>query len=135
MEGYGGHLDPSDLFNTVTRTVYTATLALEKLGHPLFQDIDPRKTNPHFFRNIAITHERRHGDPTKRKAFHKVIGNSEAVGDRDYNEMNPGEKTVDAKGWWKSETLQGKAALSAQIKTLMSKLTKEERKQLVLELL
>jgi hypothetical protein len=127
--------EPSGLFTTVTRAVYTATSALKNLGHPLFQDIDPRKTNPHFFRNIAITHERRHGDPTKRKAFHKVIGNSEAVGDRDYNEMHPGEKTVDAKGWWKSETLQGKAALIAQIKALMSKLTIEEKRQLFFEVL
>ena len=88
-----------------------------------------------FFRNIAITHERRHGDPTKRKAFHKVLGNSEATGDKDYNEMHPGEKTVDAKDWWKSETLQGKSALTAQVKALMAKLPKEERQQLLMEFL
>lgn len=135
LEGYGKQIEASDLFTIVTRAVYTATSALKMLEHPLFKDIEPRRTNPHFFRNIAITHERRHGDPTKRKAFHKVIGNSEAIGDKDYNEMHPGEKTVDAKEWWKSETLEGKAALRAKIKALSSKLTVEERRKLFLELL
>ncbi|WP_348230865.1 hypothetical protein [Trichocoleus desertorum] len=135
LEGYGKQIEAGDLFTIVTRAVYTATSALKMLEHPLFKDIDPRKTNPHFFRNIAITHERRHGDPKKRKAFHKVIGNSEAVGDKDYNEMHPGEKTVDAKEWWKAKTLEGKAAISAQIKALASKLPVEERRKLLLELL
>ena len=111
MEGYGKPLGPTDLYSTVRRAVYTATAALKGLEHPLFKDLDPRKTNPHFFRNIATTHERRHGNPAHRKAFHKVLGNSEAVGDEDYNEMHPGEKTQDAKGWWQSVTLQGKPAL------------------------
>jgi hypothetical protein len=135
LEGYGKQLQASHLFTTVTRAVYTASAALKMLEHPLFKDIEPRKTNPHFFRNIAVTHERRHGDPTKRKAFHKVIGNSEAVGDQEYNEMHPSEKTVDAKGWWESPTLEGKTALVAQIKALASKLQAEERRKLFLELL
>lgn len=135
LETYGKQIEASDIFTTVTRAVYTATSTLKMLKNPLFKDVEPRKTNPHFFRNIAITHERRYGDPTKRKALHKVLGNSEAVGDRDYNEMHPEEKTVDAKGWWKSETLEGKAALIAQIKALFSKLTAEEKRNLLLELL
>lgn len=135
MEGYGEPLEASGLFTIVTRAVYTASLALKESGHSLFKDIDPRKTNPHFFRNIAITHERRHGDPAKRKAFHKVIGNSEQVGDLHYNEMHPGEKTVDAENWWQSETLQGKNAIRSQIKFLTSKLTKEEKQQLLMELI
>lgn len=135
LETYGKQLEASDLFTTVTRAVYTATSFLKQVEHPLFKDVEPRRTNPHFFRNIAITHERRHGDPTKRKAFHKVLGNSEEIGDRDYNEMHPGEKTVDAKEWWKSETLEGKAALIAQIKALASKLTVQERRNLFMELL
>lgn len=135
LEGYGEPLEASGVFTIVTRAVYTASLALKESGHPLFKDIDPRKTNPHFFRNIAITHERRHGDPAKRKAFHKVIGNSEQVGDLHYNEMHPGEKTVDAENWWQNETLQGKNAIISQIKFLMSKLTKEERQQVFVELI
>ena len=135
MEGYGVPLDAGGVVNIVTRGVYTASLALKKSGHPLFKNIDPRRTNPHFFRNIAITHERRYGDPAKRKAFHKVIGNSEKVGDLHYNEMHPGEKTVDAKDWWLSETLQGKNAIISQIKFLQSKLTKEEKQQLLIELI
>ena len=49
MEGYGQPLAASSLFTMVTRAVYTASLALKKSGHPLFIDIEPRKTNPHFF--------------------------------------------------------------------------------------
>ncbi|MBD1865264.1 MULTISPECIES: hypothetical protein [Trichocoleus] len=135
LEGYGRPMKASDLFNAVTRAVYTASAALKMLEHPLFKDIEPRKTNPHFFRNIAITHERRHGDPSKRKAFHKVLGNSEAIGDKDYNEMHPSEKTVGAKEWWKSDTLEGQAAVMAKVKALTSKLPVEERKKLLLELL
>ncbi|MBD0261841.1 MAG: hypothetical protein ICV85_10830 [Tolypothrix sp. T3-bin4] len=135
MSGYGEPLDANGVVATVTRAVYTASLALKKSGHPLFKNIDPRKTNPHFFRNIAITHERRYGDPAKRKAFHKVIGNSEQIGDLHYNEMHPGEKTADAKDWWLGETLPGKNAIISQIKFLLSKLTKEEKQQLLMELI
>ena len=135
LESYGGELSASGLFTLVTRAVYSASAALQAEEHPLFKDIAPRRTNPHFFRNIAITHERRHGDPSKRKAFHKVLGNSEKVGDEVYNEMHPSEKTVEAKEWWKSEILQGKPAIIAHIKASMMKLSSEERRQLFLEFL
>lgn len=127
MLGFGKQLSASGLFNIVTRAVFSASRELKKSDHPLFRYIDPRKTNPHYFRNIAITHERRYGNPAKRKAFHKVIGNSEQVGDRDYNEMHPSEKTVDAQGWWQSDILQSNTGLIAHIRMLLEKLPEEER--------
>ncbi len=127
MLGFGKQISASGLFNVVTRAVFSASRELKKSGHPLFRDIDPRKTNPHYFRNIAITHERRHGNPAKRKAFHKVLGNSEQVGDRDYNEMHPSEKTVDAQGWWQSDILQSNTGLVAHIRMLLEKLPEEEK--------
>ncbi|MEP1079449.1 hypothetical protein NDI52_28980 [Leptolyngbya sp. PL-A3] len=135
LEGYGKELSASGLVTMVTRAVYSSSVALKAEGNPLFENVDPRKTNPHYYRNIAITHERRYGEPQKRKAFHKVLGNSEKVGDEVYNEMHPAEKTIDAKDWWQSETLQGKSAIIAHIKVLMAKLTSEEKRQLFLEFL
>jgi hypothetical protein len=127
---FGCRLEAEDVFSTVSRAVYSASVALIETNHPLFKDVEPRRTNPHFFRNIGITHERRHGDPGKRKAFHKVIGNSEEVGDKVYNIMEPGEKTVDAKYWWKTDNSMGKERAFTKIKTLLPKLSHEEMVQL-----
>ncbi|MBM0744270.1 hypothetical protein JOY44_22095 [Phormidium sp. CLA17] len=111
----------------VVSAVYNATSALIELEHPLFKGLDPKHTNPHFYRNIGITHERRHGDPSKREAFHKVIGNSPAEGDKTYNEMHPQEKTVKATGWWKPFN-DGSDTIS-QIQMLLEQLPPEERLQ------
>lgn len=127
---FGCQLEAEDVFSTVSRAVYSASVALIETNHPLFKDVNPRRTNPHFFRNIGITHERRHGDPAKRKAFHKVIGNSEKVGDKVYNIMEPGEKTVDAKYWWKTDNSMGKERAFTKIKTLLPKLSHDEILQL-----
>ncbi|MTF40320.1 hypothetical protein [Cyanobacterium aponinum] len=127
---FGCQLEAEDVFSIVSRAVYTASVALIETNHPLFKGTDPRRTNPHFFRNIGITHERRHGDPAKRKAFHKVIGNSEEVGDKVYNIMEPGEKTVDAKYWWKTDNSMGKQRAFIKIKTLLPKLSHDEILQL-----
>jgi hypothetical protein len=127
---FGCRLEADDVFSKVSRAVYSASVALIETNHPLFKDINPRRTNPHFFRNIGITHERRHGDPAKRKAFHKVIGNSEEVGDKVYNIMEPGEKTVDAQYWWKTDNSMGKERAFTKIKTLLPKLTQAEILQL-----
>lgn len=127
---FGYQLEAGDLFSIVSRAVYSASVALIETNHPLFEDVNPRRTNPHFFRNIGITHERRHGDPAKRKAFHKVIGNSEEVGDKVYNIMEPGEKTVDAKYWWKTDNSMGKERAFTKIKTLLPKLSQAEILQL-----
>lgn len=129
-QSYGQPLEADHLFSIVKRSVYTASAALVAIGHPLFKGIEPRRTNPHYFRNIAITHERRHGDPSKRKAFHKVLGNSEAIGDEDYNEMHPAEKTVDAKGWWKTGSEKGSDSEWNNILKLIPKLTEQELAQL-----
>lgn len=126
FDSFGLPMEASDIYSLVTRAVYTASTALAEQEHPLFKGIEPRQTNPHYFRNIAITHERRNGDPSKRKAFHKVLGNSEKVGDRDYNEMHPEEKTVDAKGWWKSETESDSVKSLTKIKTLLPSLKPDE---------
>ncbi|GFE71884.1 hypothetical protein [Chroococcus sp. FPU101] len=126
FETFGLPIKAGDLFSIVRSSVYTASAALAEQEHPLFKGIEPRKTNPHYFRNIAITHERRYGDPTKRKAFHKVLGNSEKIGDKDYNEMYPEEKTVDAKNWWQSETGSDSFKALTKIKKLLPSLTSRE---------
>ena len=127
---YGEPLEADALFSIVKRAVYTASAGLATIEHPLFKGIEPRRTNPHYFRNIATTHERRYGDPSKRKAFHKMLGNSESIGDKDYNEMHPEEKTVEAKDWWKTGSAKGSDSNWNNILKLIPKLTEQERAQL-----
>ncbi|HEY9660649.1 MAG TPA: hypothetical protein V6C65_19510, partial [Allocoleopsis sp.] len=93
-------LHRENLTSLVKTAVFDARAILIETEHPLFKGLDPRQTNPHFYRNNGITHERRYGDPDKRQAFHKMIGNSVTEGDRTYNEMTPFEKTMQASGWW-----------------------------------
>lgn len=115
----------------VTIAVFNASSILKETGHPLFEGIEPRRTNPHFFRNNGITHERRHGDPEKRAAFHKMIGNSVSEGDRTYNEMTASEKTLQAAGWWDTEPKQMEIPpdLQAMVQKLQ-RLSPQERQML-----
>lgn len=124
-ENKGTSITAGNFRGLVTKAVYNSTSALIESRHPLFEGMEPKCTNPHFFRNIAITHERRNGDPARREAFHKVIGNSVAEGDRTYNEMSPAEKTAQASGWWEPSAHQGISL--GQIKELLGNLSPDER--------
>lgn len=111
----------------VVTAVYNATYQLIELKHPLFEGVNPKYTNPHFFRNIATTHERRYGDPRKREAFHNVLGNSVKEGDRTYNEMRPAEKSAAAAGWWKTSQQQQP---DLEMQVFLASLTPEQREKL-----
>lgn len=127
-ESKGKPFERESFRDLVVTAVHNATSILAESEHPLFVGVDPKRTNPHFFRNIGTTHQRRNGDPAKRAAFHKVIGNSVAEGDRTYNEMLPSEKTKPAANWWKSG---GNSQQNLdQIRALLSELTLEERAKL-----
>lgn len=122
----GTQLSVSSLHSLVSSTIYSAcrdlkTAAyseLEKLmgqerseiearqflSHTskLFIDIEPKRTNPHFLRHLGSTEIRRfNATPAQVKAFHKIIGNSEAEGEKSYSMLEPEEKTEQAISWRK----------------------------------
>ena len=79
----------------VTRRVYKATSFLFD---------EPKRINPHFFRNIIITHQRKHGDPSKREPLATMMGQSIETADRIYNLMNRRDRTEKAQDWWKPKS-------------------------------
>ncbi len=117
-----------NLRGLVVTAVFNASSVLIENQHPLFAGMDPRQTNPHFYRNNGITHERRHGDPNKRSAFHKMIGNSVREGDRTYNEMTASEKTLQAAGWWKTDPSPENAP--AHLRSILNELSTEDKELL-----
>lgn len=124
-ESRGQPYERENIRDVVVKAVYNASYQLITEQHPLFLEMeDPRQTNPHFFRNIGTTHERRHGDPSKREAFHKVLGNSVQEGDRTYNEMTPSEKSSKASGWWKKAKTN---ETNSDLIKFLSGLTPEQR--------
>ncbi|MBD2054552.1 site-specific integrase [Oculatella sp. FACHB-28] len=63
---------------------------------------EPKRTNPHFFRNIAITHQRKNGDPQQQEALAELMGHSVDEANRTYSLMTSREKTSKAQSWWDS---------------------------------
>ncbi len=76
----------------VTKSMYKATSYL--FG-------EPKRINPHFFRNIAITHQRKSGDPDQQEGLAELMGHSVQEANRIYNLMSSREKTEKARDWWK----------------------------------
>jgi len=62
---------------------------------------EPKRINPHFFRNIGITHQRKHGDSDQQEALAEVMGHSVEEANRIYSLMSSREKTESAQNWWK----------------------------------
>lgn len=92
-EAMGKPFTESLLGNFVTHRVYKATSFL-------FQE--PKRINPHFFRNIIITHQRKHGDPSQKEPLATMMGQSVGIGDKTYNLMTRRERTAKVQNWWKS---------------------------------
>ncbi|WP_143162131.1 hypothetical protein [Phormidesmis priestleyi] len=131
-DSVGLPLGPGNLTSLVKTAAFNASANLGEMGHLLFEGLEPRQTNPHFYRNNGITHERRYGNPEKRAAFHKMIGNSISEGDRTYNEMTASEKTVQAAGWW--DTQSDKTDTPRRLHGILQQLSSQE-KQLLKKLL
>ncbi len=70
-----------------------------KVTSYLFEE--PKRINPHFFRNIGITHQRKHGDSDQQEALAEVMGHSVEEANRIYSLMSSREKTEKARNWWK----------------------------------
>jgi integrase len=62
---------------------------------------EPKRTNPHFFRNIAITHQRMYGTPEQQEAMAEMLGHSVKEANRTYSLMTSRDKTLKARQWWK----------------------------------
>jgi hypothetical protein len=62
---------------------------------------EPKRINPHFFRNIGITHQRKHGDSDQQEALAEIMGHSVEEANRIYSLMSSREKTEKARNWWK----------------------------------
>lgn len=92
-EAMGKPFTESLLGNFVTRRVYKATSFL-------FQE--PKRVNPHFFRNLVITHQRKHGDPSQKEPLATMMGQSVETADKTYNLMTRRERTAKVQNWWKS---------------------------------
>lgn len=110
-----------------------------------FLTIDPKRTNPHFFRHLASTDLRRQGaSHEQKKAFHKIIGNSVAMGDKSYTLLELEEETQQAITWRKdleqklplkqhenlSRSLQSQGLKSVNVEKLVSILTPEQKREL-----
>jgi hypothetical protein len=68
--------------------------------YKLFLNIEPKRTNPHFFRHLGSTEIRRgNASAGEIKAFHNIIGNSVQQGDTSYNILEPEEETQKAVSW------------------------------------
>jgi hypothetical protein len=68
--------------------------------YKLFLNIEPKRTNAHFFRHLGSTEIRRgNASASKIKAFHNIIGNSVQQGDTSYNILEPEEETQAAVSW------------------------------------
>ncbi len=91
-EAMGKPFTESLLGNFVTHRVYKATSFL-------FQE--PKRVNPHFFRNLVITHQRMHGDPSQKEPLATMMGQSVATADKTYNLMTRRDRTAKARNWWK----------------------------------
>ena len=64
-EAYGKPFNAGSLNKRVTSHMYKI---------PSFLFGEPRRTNPHFFRNIAITHQRKNGNPQQQEALAELMG-------------------------------------------------------------
>lgn len=121
----------SHFCTTIKGAVRTATAVLIESGHPLFVGLNPKATNPHFFRHIDSTHIRRiKANPNIIQAFHKGIGNSPEEGDRSYSLLTPEEKTADGAAWWKVKDSSNDVENVEQIRKLIAKLSPEDRRKL-----
>lgn len=122
----GKQLSVSSLHSLVSSTIYSACRDLKTAAYSeleqlmgqgrgefearqllsrtskLFIDIDPKRTNPHFLRHLGSTEIRRlNATPAEVKAFHKIIGNSEAEGEKSYSMLELDEETEQAISWRK----------------------------------
>lgn len=88
----GKPFNAGSLGKFVTHRVYKATSFL-------FQE--PKRINPHFFRNIIITHQRQHGDPSQKEPLATMMGQSVTTADKIYNLMTLRDLTEKAQNWWK----------------------------------
>lgn len=93
-EAYGKPYTEDALYKLVTNHIY-------KVTSYLFDE--PRRTNPHFFRNIAITHQRKHGNSQQQEALAELMGHSVSEADRTYNLMTSRDKTSKAHNWWETQ--------------------------------
>ena len=97
--GSNGHSDSmgrpfneNSLGHFVTNRVYKATS---------FLFCKPKRVNPHFFRNLIITHQRTHGDSSQQESLAVMMGQSVETANKIYNLMTPRDKTAKVKNWWK----------------------------------
>ncbi len=68
--------------------------------YKLFLNIEPKRTNAHFFRHLGSTEIRRgNASASEIKAFHNIIDNSVEQGDTSYNILEPEEETQKAVSW------------------------------------
>jgi hypothetical protein len=68
--------------------------------YKLFLNLEPKRTNAHFFRHLGSTEIRRgNASAGEIKAFHNIIGNSVQQGDTSYNILEPEEETQKAVSW------------------------------------
>lgn len=93
-EAYGKPYAEDALYKLVTNHTYKVTSFLFD---------EPKRTNPHFFRNIAITHQRKHGNSQQQEALAELMGHSVAEADRTYSLMTSRDKTSKAHNWWESK--------------------------------
>ena len=81
--------------------------------HQCFIDIEPRRTNIHYWRHLVSTAIRKaDASLSQLKALHKIIGNSVEIGNTVYNQLELEEETADATSW--RRTLIGTTGLSEQ---------------------
>lgn len=55
---------------------------------------------PHDFRNIAITHHRKHGNRNQDEGLAEIMGHSKEMADKTYSMMTSAEITEKAENWW-----------------------------------
>lgn len=85
LESFGAMWTASHLGGLVTKAIYRLT---------------GQRTSPHIFRNIAITHQRQHGDPAQRIALAEVMGHDPLTADKIYDLTSSRDRSKKAKDWW-----------------------------------
>jgi integrase len=94
-ESYGNPLSDVTVGSLVKTTMYTAT------GN-LFDN--PKRTTPHDFRRIAITWQRKYGNPAQQEALAELMGHSVQEANKTYSQLTSRDVTERAKEWWKPIT-------------------------------
>jgi hypothetical protein len=106
--------------------------------HNVFLDLEPKRTNVHYWRHIISSLLRKNeATYAQIKAFHNIISNSVAMGDDVYNQLNLEEETAAAISWRRKLVKNGEMSeemldvtIDRLLGALLAILTQKQRQKL-----